>query len=313
MELSLLLLEQILAMMIMVFSGFILAKCGMLNGEESQCVASIVINVLSPALLLAGFQTPMEWRKLEGMLAALVATLLIYSIFLLGARLLRRSRVPLTPGEEACIVYSNSGNLIIPIVVSTLGSEYVIYSCSYLLVQNFLTWTHGQVLLGGVKKLTLKKIMLNPNIAAMYTGLVMFLCGFQLPGPMKTAVVSMGNSLGPIAMVLIGVMLSEVDKKKVFSSFAFYRAMALRLLIYPLLAIGILWIIERCWPGGGDVSGALMVMVLCASGPAAAGVTQMAKMYNNPEASYVSSIAAVTTLLSAATLPTMLLIYQMIV
>lgn len=313
MELSLLLLEQILAMMLMVLSGFILAKCGLLNSEESRIVSRVVIYILTPAILLDGFQTPLERNKLEGLAAALLAAILIYLVFLGCARLMRRGRWPLTEGEEASIVYSNSGNLIVPIVLNTLGSEYVIYSCAYLLVQNVVTWTHGQVLLGGEKNLTVKKVLTNPCITAIYTGLILFLCNIQLPGPLGGAVSSLGNCLGPVSMVLIGVMLAEVDFKKAFSSLPIYRTIALRLVVYPLLAIAILWGVGRIWWGPGDVSGALMVMVLCASGPAATTLTQMAQLYSHPESGYMSSINAVSTVLSSITMPVMLFLYQALV
>ena len=78
MELSLLLLEQILAMMVMVLAGVALAKAGVLNGRESQIISRVVIYILTPCALLDGFLTPMDWNKLEGLLAALVASVLIH-------------------------------------------------------------------------------------------------------------------------------------------------------------------------------------------------------------------------------------------
>lgn len=310
MELSLLLLQEILAMVVMVLAGFALAKAGLLNSQESQIVSRVVIYILTPCALLDGFQTPLDQNKLEGLLASLVASVLIYGVFLGGTWLQSRGPYALTPGEQASVVYSNSGNLIIPIILHTLGSEFVIYSCAYLLVQNLVTWTHGQMLLGGGQGLSVRRVVTNPCLCAIFWGLVMFLLGVELPGPVGSAVTSLGASLGPVSMVVIGVMLAEVDYRKAFSHLAIYRAILLRLVIYPLLAVGILLAVGRLWRGQGDVGGALTVTLLCACGPAATTLTQMAQLYQNPESGYMSSINAVTTVLCTATMPAIILFYQ---
>ena len=51
-----------------------------------------------------------------------------------------------TPIEKATIIYSNSGNLIIPLVGAILGNEWVIYSSGYMVVQTILLWTHAKSL-----------------------------------------------------------------------------------------------------------------------------------------------------------------------
>jgi predicted permease len=311
-ELSLLLLEQILAMVVMVLAGFVLSKAGKLTSRESQAISCVIIYILTPCALLDGFQTPMDGEKLVGLLASLLGAVVLYCVFLAGAWCLGRGKWKLTRGEQVSIVYSNSGNLIIPIILHTLGSEFVIYSCSYLLIQNLVTWTHGQLLLGGSRKLTVKQVATNPCICAIFLGLTLFLLGIQLPGPVSGAVTSLGACLGPVSMVVIGVMLAEVPFKKAFSNLGIYRVILLRLVICPVLAAIILWGMGRLWPGGSDVSGALTVTLLCAIGPSATTLTQMAQLYQNPESGYLSSINAVTTVLCAVTMPAVILFYQLL-
>lgn len=61
------------------------------------------------------------------------------------------------PGGKASLIYSNAGNLIIPIVTSVLGPEWVIYTSGFISVQVILIWTHCKMLLCGEKKADLKK------------------------------------------------------------------------------------------------------------------------------------------------------------
>ena len=309
-ELSLLLLEQIGAMVIMVLAGLIVAKAGLLDDQGSQVLARVAIYVLTPCALVDGFQTPLEQDKLEGLLASLLAALVIFGLLLGGSWLLRRGKHPLTPGERPSIVYSNSGNLIIPIIMHTLGGEYVIYSCAYLLVQTLSTWTHGQLLLGGSQGLSVRRVATNPSVCGIFLGLVLFLLGVTLPGPVGSAASSLGAALGPVSMLVIGVMLYQTDLRRAFSNPAIYRTIALRLLVFPLLAMGVLLAIGCLWRPLGDVGEILTVTLLCASGPSATTPTQMAQLYHHPESGYMSSINAVTTVLCVVTMPAMIFLYQ---
>ena len=55
------------------------------------------------------------------------------------------------------------------------------------------------------------------------------------------------------------------------------------------------------------------VMLLCASGPSASIVVQLAQLYNSPERGVVSSVNALSTLMCALTLPAMCILFQQIV
>ena len=310
-ELSLLLLKQITAMMLMVMAGFVMAKVKLINGEESRILSRTVVNIICPCAFGGAFLVESSPEIRANLLASFVAASLIYAAFCGVTWLLSHGRYALTPGEQAAVVYSNSGNLIFPIILSTLGAEFVVYSCAYVAIQNLLTWSHGQLLLGGTQKLTVWKVVTNPCIFAILLGITVFLTGIQLPAPVVSAVDSMGACLGPLSMLIIGIMLAETDLKQAFSSLRTYRVIALRLGVYPLISIGILWVLGRIWPIGTDIGMTLTVPLLCSIGPSSTTLTQMAQLYQHPERGYMSSINAVTTILCAATMPVMLFIYQL--
>lgn len=56
--------------------------------------------------------------------------------------------------ETASLIYSNAGNLILPLVTSILGEEWVIYASGFLCVQTIIVWTHGQSLMQGQRQVT---------------------------------------------------------------------------------------------------------------------------------------------------------------
>ena len=210
------LINQIIAMAFMVMAGFVLAIKKLLTGDESRIITKALIYVVVPCSLIDAFGSDFDVSKLEALGVALLLAIMVYAIFLTGGRILQKRGF--TGGEVCSIIYSNSGNLIIPIVMGVLGTEYVVYTCSFMLVQNLLTWTHAQMKLGGEADLTVKKILTNPCILSILIGLALFLLNIRLPGPLDTAVGSMGACIGPLFMMITGVLLAEADMKAAFGS-----------------------------------------------------------------------------------------------
>lgn len=95
--------------------------------------------------------------------------------------------------EETSLIYSNAGNLIIPIVTAILGKEWVIYTSAFLSVQLFLLWSHAKMKLCGEKGIDLKKILTNINMIAIFAGVLLFLLRIQLPAPVQDAVDSISS------------------------------------------------------------------------------------------------------------------------
>ena len=114
--------------------------------------------------------------------------------------------------EETSLIYSNAGNLIIPIVTAILGKEWVIYTSAFLSVQLFLLWSHAKMKLCGEKGIDLKKILTNINMIAIFAGVLLFLLRIQLPAPVQDAVDSISSMVGPMGMLILGMLIAETAK-----------------------------------------------------------------------------------------------------
>lgn len=310
-ELSLLLLEQIAAMVVMAFAGFVLGKTRILSGENSRVLSLACIYLVIPCSLFDAFQTEFDTAKLLGLGVAFALALAYHAVFFGASALLSHTARPLSAGEQACAVYNNAGNLIIAVVQGALGSDYVIYTGAYLVVQNLLVWTHGQRLMGGTAKPSLKKVLLNPNILALLLGLLFFFARLRLPGFAGTAVSSLGRCVGPLSMLVIGVLLAETDFKAILRERAVLRATFLRLVLFPLLAFALTYAASLLWRAP-NATPVLTVALLCAIGPSASVVTQLAQLYRSPENRLVSSINAATTLFCAVTIPLFCTAFQLL-
>jgi len=307
---SLMLINQIMAMALMVLAGFFLAKKKLLTGEESRIITKALFYVIIPCSLIDAFGTEFDTDKLEGMIVGFLMAALVFAIFLTGGWLMGKRGF--TNGEVCSVIYSNSGNLIIPIVTGVLGTQYVIYTCAYMFIQNLLTWTHAQMKMGGESELTVKKVLTHPNILAILGGLLLFLLRLRLPGPLGSAVGSLGACIGPLFMMVTGILLAEADLKAAFSSRRTYYVVFIRLILYPALVLALVLTAGRLW-NHPMKEGVLMVILLCSSGPPASTLAQLAQMYGSSEARYISALTALCTVLSAVTMPVMCILYQMMI
>lgn len=307
------LVKQIMAMVLMALAGFLAGKAGVLTDEESRGLSKACVYVIVPCSLVDAFRTEFELEKLMGLMVCMAATVLIHMIYLtIDQVLMKRGKHPMTPGERASVIYSNSGNLMIPLVQGALGSEYVIYICSYLLIQNLLTWTHGQRLMGGTKPLTIKNVLTNPAILSIILGATLFFLRIRLPSSLDTAVSSLSACIGPLSMLLVGVLLSEMDLKAVLRSWRVWRTVSIRLILCPALVMVLLCGFHLLWQGGNSAQ-VLMVMLLCAGGSSATIVVQLAQLYDSEDKWVVSAVNALSTLMCALTLPVICMVFQWIV
>lgn len=210
--------------------------------------------------------------------------------------------------EKTSIIYSNSGNLIIPIVTAIFGKEWVIYSAGYLSVQTILLWSHGRMMLCEDKRIDLRKIFMNINILAVLAGGICFVSGVTLPTPALDAIDSVGVMIGPSAMIVTGMIIGSMDFKKLLSYRRLWFITLMRLLIYPVIGVAFL---KFSGITGVVAEGAtlLMITLLAMTTPAASTVTQMAQVYGK-DADYASAINVVTTLFCIVTMPLMITLYQ---
>ena len=300
--------EQIFVLFIMMFCGFALVKLKYLKTSDYNVLTILSVRLLYPCVIIGAFQIDYTDEIRDGFLLAIAAAVIIQVILLILSSLFRKM-FSLTPIETASIFYSNSANMVIPLVVSVLGSEWVIYTSAFMCVQTCVVWTHGQALIAGNGDRNLKKIILNPNVIASVFGVVLFLSRASLPKVVEDAIGGMGNIVGPVSMFVVGGLLAAADWKKVMLNVRIWLVSALRLIVIPFVILLFL----KYSPLAGMVAHGkeiLMISLLAAVAPTAATIVQIAQLYDREQV-YAGQINALTTLLSIATMPLMVMIYLM--
>ena len=300
---SLILAKKILSLFLVMALGIVLVRCGIVRSRDSKVLSMISLYLVMPCVIISSFQVKYQPEILSGLLLALATAVLLHLVLIVVVGFLGKV-LKLDGVEETSLIYSNAGNLIIPIVTAILGKEWVIYTSAFLSVQLFLLWSHAKMRLCGEKGIDLKKILTNINMIAIAAGALLYLLHISLPAPITSTLSSVGNMIGPMGMLLAGMAIAEVPLKKVFCTPRNYLPVFLRLLGVPLVIILLLWAVHASlWiPDGKSI---LMTVYLSAITPACATVTSMAQLYDR-DASHSSAIYVLSTLLSILTMPLMI-------
>lgn len=309
MELSILLMQQICQLFIMIFFGFLLVRRNILKAEDSQILSKVLLFVISPCAILNSFAIEFTQDKLIGLALAFLGAFIVHLIYIPLAQLLSKI-FGFAPIEKATIIYSNSGNLIIPLVGAILGKEWVLYTSGYMVIQTILLWTHCKSLVCNEKQLDLKKIILNINIIAIVVGLCVFFFQIKIPTLFLDTIDTVGSMMGPTAMIVIGMLIGQMNFKDIFSQKRTYVICFMRLVAFPLIVV-LIFKISSLTAISPDANQVFLITILAASAPAAATITQFAQLYNK-HPGYASVMNVMSVVFSIITMPVIVMLYQIL-
>lgn len=307
MHISMLLMEQIVELFIMIFMGFAIVKAGIVKDEESKVLSKIVLYLVIPCVIVNAFQVDYTAQTVKGLMIAFVASVILQIILLIIVAVMGKV-LSLNEVEVASVYYSNSGNLIVPIVTFILGKEWVLYGCVFMSVQLVFLWTHCKKIISRERSYDWKKIVLNINMISIAVGVVLFFTRIRLPEVIDNTIGAVGNMIGPVSMIVTGMLFAGMNLKQIFANKRVYFVSFLRMLVVPLIAL-ILIKGSRLANLSADAPKIMLIVFLAVITPSASTVTQMCQVYGN-DSQYASAINVVTTLSAIITMPVMVLLFE---
>lgn len=293
MHISMLLMEQIVELFIMIFMGFAIVKAGIVKDEESKVLSKIVLYLVIPCVIVNAFQVDYTAQTVKGLMIAFVASVILQIILLIIVAVMGKV-LSLNEVEVASVYYSNSGNLIVPIVTFILGKEWVLYGCVFMSVQLVFLWTHCKKIISRERSYDWKKIVLNINMISIAVGVVLFFTRIRLPEVIDNTIGAVGNMIGPASMIVTGMLFAGMNLKQIFANKRVYFVSFLRMLVVPLIAL-VLIKGSRLADLSADAPKIMLIVFLAVITPSASTVTQMCQVYGN-DSQYASAINVVTTL-----------------
>ena len=306
MEISFLLFKQIAQFFIMIIMGYTLVKLKIVKSEDSKVLSMVCLYLIMPCVIINSFLIEFTPEKLKGLGLAVGVAIVIHFVAWVFIRILGKV-LNFNTVEKASVMYSNAANMVIPVVMSVLGDEWVLYSSAFVSVQLVLLWTHCKSMLSNEKGFELKKIYTNINLIAIFIGILLFITKIHIPSVLQGTLKSVGGTVAPISMIITGMIMAGAELKKVFSNGRIYLVLFFRMIFFPFIVFMIIYFtgITKVIDNGAMI---LLVTFIATITPTASSITQMAQVYGNNE-QYAGAINIMTTIVSIVTMPIMVALY----
>ena len=294
MELSMIILKQIVLMFIYMMIGFLLYKKKFVTKQGSKELGLILHYVILPVVIVKAYLVTFSMELLRGLALSFLASLLALLLSMLLSRVVFRSRYPI---EQFSSAFSNAGFIGIPLVEMTFNdSMAVFYVSSFVALLNILQWTYGIVVMTGKKdSIAPKKITTNPIVISFLLGIILFFLPVELPEVLNSAVTAISSMNAPVAMIILGTYLAQMKLRELFTDRMVYLCALMRLVVIPLATAVILALI----PGNEMLK---MSVLIVAATPVGSNVAIFAQMEDMDYTQAVKDIC-LSTLLCIVTIP----------
>lgn len=303
------LIKKIAELFLILFATAALVKTGVFKADYSRVLSRISLYFVTPCVIFNSFQKELTPDVQQGLLITAGLAVAFQLVFFLVTAVLRRVWKA-TEVERASIVFTNAGNLIIPLVAYVLGQEWVIYVSSYILVFNVMFWTIGIRMFDHESAFSLKKVLLNPNILAVLFGLLLLFAGVSLPEPAAVAFSDVAGMIGPLSMMITGMVVGSMKPRDLFANRRIFGVLFFRMILCSGLAV--LLAAVSGLAGSSSFGKAIVIIpLLSAIAPSASNINQVAILYNR-DAKYASAINVLTTLSCIVTIPMWMALFDLL-
>lgn len=297
----------------MAIPGFVLKKLKKLPENSIVVISALIIYISQPMLSLYSFiEASFSSELLINMGIALVLAIVFNLGMMLLAKLVFLKDKNVDAGKVCTIgsALSNCGFMGIPVIkVLFADPQITIYALIYMIVFNVVLWTIGVYVITGDKKyVSVKKAVLNLPTIVLVIGLPIFFLNLNLTASTNPAIQALmqfcqyfNNFNAPLPMLIMGIRLADVKIKEVFNSGRVYLVSALKLIVFPLIALLIMWLVNLI-PAIGIDAKLVTSILICVAMPTATMVMTFAEVYNSDKYTAVK-ITLQTTLFSILTIP----------
>lgn len=299
------LLQQMLALFVLMIIGFFCGRAGILDRVTTKKISWLVINVANVAMILqAGLDNqngiPKEKLLLVGAIAiGMYAILMVLAVILPKLLFVEKKDCG---SYRTMLIFSNIGFMGIPLLAATVGGEAVLYTALFQFVFNILIYTYGIAAMRGKKEETEKetggfkwKNLLNVGVISCVTALALYFGQVDLPNFVDTVLKNLANLTAPLSMLVIGQSFTEFKIRELFTDVRLLLFAAIKLLLLPVAGLLLL----KLFVSDPVI---LQVCLVMLSTPVASMTAMLAQQYDG-NYELASRGVALTTILSVVTIP----------
>ncbi len=297
--------QQVLILFILIMIGFVLGKKKIIGDGAAKALSDIALLLATPCVIALSFAREYDADVLKQLGIAIAVAVVIHLVAIGIAQLLYRKSTPRDRVMRAATVLSNAGFMGLPLQQAVLGEQGVFYGSAYVTVFTLTLWSYGLITMdSSSRRLSVKKLLVNPGIIGLCAGILILFLPIDLPELVRAPASHLAALNTPLPMLFIGYGLSKVELGKALRNKSYYAVCALRLLIVPAVAIGVLYLV-------GIRGTMLCSMAIAASAPIAAAVSMFADRFGQDTESAVN-LVALSTVFSVITMPVFVALVQLV-
>ncbi len=308
---------------IMMLPGIIMKKCKMSVDGFGKGISNLVLYIAQPALVFMAYVRPYDENILINSAYVFLLSIVVHGVFSAVAMLsYKKAPDSMRRMLRFATIFSNAAFMGMPLIRAVFGAEATVYASIYNITFNLFLWSLGVYICTDKRDVNENgieddeehikhgasplKALYHPVTIAAVLGLIFFILPIEgyIPSIAIETLNNLGNLVGPLSMMVIGLRLADMDFRGIFKDKHMYVFLALRHVILPLVTLGIVKLVGLVLPVHELVE---MVIVTLAAAPAATSATMFAEKYDC-DANYVSRLVTVSTLLSIATMPLIIML-----
>lgn len=314
MDTLLITLGAVVALLICAVPGYLLCKFRAMGENAIPALTKVLLFVGQPCLVITTFQKlPFDAALLLDLVWFALLVLLINAVMLGGAYLVLRRR----QGEALyrimtiATALANCAFFGVPILEALYGeaaSELLVYTSVYAVVMNILGWTVVSAIIAKDRHyMSLKKIVLNPATMGLVLAVLLYVLRinfFESFASLGSMIEIAGRMTSPLSMIVMGMRLSYVGLRELFSDVRIYLTIGVKQVVMPLIGFAILFLL----PMDSVIKQVLYIMCAC---PVAAIVQSFSEMIGQGQKEG-AKLVLLGTILSIVTLPIMALLIPLL-
>ena len=232
----LIVLQQLLILYIFLCLGWFFGKVKKGLADQSGMISFLLVNLFLPCKVFGNFSVNFTVAYIsehyETILISIGMLVLLHFLAKLPAHFLKKGDYEKQVYEYS-ITISNYAYLGYALIEGLYGSQSLTNMLVFCIPFSLYTYTVGYIKLTG--KGNPFKRLINPMTGALVIGIVCGLTGLQLPEFLTKAVSSSAACLGPMSMLLTGLVLSTFVLKDLLGNKQAYILVTLRLIGIPAL------------------------------------------------------------------------------
>ncbi|HHT51191.1 MAG TPA: AEC family transporter [Eubacteriaceae bacterium] len=297
-------LQNVSVLFLLIIVGFIVGKLGIISENGQKELSNFVLKVTLPATIILALQLEYTRERFNISLNIMLIMIIVYVVTITISKLLSRYyRVSTGQRDiiEVASVLPNTSFMGYPIVLSILGEEALFYAVLGAgLVFELIAWTYGNLTISKsngptLNKRIIKTMLLSPGILSIAIGFTLFILRIKIPEPINSTLGFLSQASSPLAMIVVGILLSRSDIKKCILDGKLFLVAITRLLVFPF----IVFITLNTLGVEGIV---LTIPIVMLSMPPAAYVAMFSANANN-DTDLASQIIFIASLFSVITIP----------